>query len=342
MKAFLGLPALFLCSQLSFGAIDGKVVNQTTGRPQAGVSILLVKPGQSGMKTIGSTATDSSGHFLFPKDEPGGGPQLLQASYKGVNYNKLMTPNIPTSGVEVDIYEATKSPAVARVAQHMMIFEPNSAQLAVNETVVIQNDSTTTYNNDDLGGLRFYLPPAANGQVRISAQGPQGMPLPRPAERTSQSDVLKVNFPVKPGETQFQLTYVLPSGTPFTFRSRVVGVKGMAQGPLRLIAPAGVTLAGSDIQALGTEPKTQATIYNVTAPDLFSVDVAGTGTLHNDDTATSGQDGDSPAVTQANPKIYKHLPWLVFLAFSVLGIGVIILFQNSPARRSNSDELQRS
>ena len=108
------------------------------------------------------------------------------------------------------------------------------------------------------------------------------------------------------------------------------------------MAPLGVTLTGNDIQALGTEPKTQATIYNVTAPDLFSVDVAGTGTLHNDDTG-GGQDGDSPAVTQANPQIYKHLAWLVLLAFSVLGVGLTILFQNSPARNSDGgNELQRS
>ena len=197
MRKLYSVAALSLLGQLSlFAAINGTVVNRTTGKPQAGVNLLLVKPGQSGMRTIGSAVTDASGQFVFPKDEPGGGPQLLQASYKGVNYNKLMTPNIPTSNVELDIYEASKSPAAVHVIQHMMIFEPNSAQIAVNETVVIQNDSTTTYSNDDLGGLRFYLPPAANGQVKISAQGPQGMPLPRPAERTSQSDVLKVNFPV--------------------------------------------------------------------------------------------------------------------------------------------------
>lgn len=333
MKSIRWLVAFLLLSQASlFASINGRVVNQTTGKPQQGVSILLVKPGQSGMKTIGSTVTDASGQFLFAKDEPGGGPQLLQASYKGVNYNKLMTPNIPTSNVELQVYEATKSAAVAHVIQHMVIFEPNSAQIAVNETVVIQNDSTTTYKNDDLGGLRFYLPPSANGQVKVSAQGPQGMPLPEAAERTSESDVLKVNFPVKPGETQFQLTYVLPSGTPFKFRSRVVGVKGMVEGPVRLIAPAGVTLAGNDIQALGTEPKTQATIYNVNAPDMFSVDISGTGSLHTDDTGAGGQDSDSPQVTQANPPIYKHLPWLVALAFSVLGVGMAILFQNSPAR----------
>lgn len=312
-------------------AIDGIVVNRTTGKPQAGVNITLVKPGQGGMRTLGTTTSDASGHFVFEKDEPGGGPQLLQASYKGVNYNKLMTPNIPTSNVELDIFEATKSPAVAHVAQQMLLIEPNSSQIAVDETVIVQNDSTTTFSNPESGELQFYLPPAANGQVRVNAQGPQGMPLPRPAEKTKETDVFKIDFPIKPGESEFDVNYVLPAGSPFLFHDRVVGIKGMPAGPLRLIAPPGVTFSGKDIQQIGTEPKTQATIYNVTAPDLFSFNITGTGSLHQQDTDTE-DDADRPQVVQANPQIYAHLGWLLTLAFAILGVGLIFLFRTSPVR----------
>src|ERR1700746_401362 len=215
-------------------AIDGTVVNRTTGKPEPGVSITLVKPGQGGMRTLGTTVRDNSGHFVFEKDEPGGGPQLLQAAYKGVTYNKLMTPNIPTSNVELEIFEATKSPEVARVSQQMLLIEPNSSQIAVSETVVVDNNTNTTLSNPETGELRFYLPPAANGQVRVNAQGPQGMPLPRAAEKTNETDVFKVDFPIKPGQTEFSVNYILPAGSPFTFHGRVVGVKGMTSGPLRV------------------------------------------------------------------------------------------------------------
>jgi len=334
MKSCIALMAfVVLLPAAAFASIDGTVVNRTTEKPQANVTVTLVKPGQGGMKTLGTAVSDASGKFLFEKDQPGGGPQLLQANYAGVNYNKLMTPNIPTANVELDVYEATKSAAVARVSQRMLIFEPNASQLAVSETVVMENPSDHTYNNDELGGLRFFLPPAANGQVRISAQGPGGMPLPRPAEKTREDDVYKVQFPIKPGSTEFQISYVLPVGSPFQFRGRVVGVPGMPAGPLRLVAPPGVTLSSNDIQAVGTEPKTQANIYNVTAPNLFSVDVAGTGSFRQDD--SGGQDNDSPPVTQSTPAIYRHLPLLVALAFSVLTVGLIFLFQSSPdAKRS--------
>jgi Carboxypeptidase regulatory-like domain len=316
---------------LLFGAIDGTVVNSTTGKPQPGVTITLVKPGQQGMKTLGTTVSDAAGHFRFENDQPGGGPQLLQASYNDVNYNKLMTPNIPTSNVELDVYEATQAASVARVAERMMLVEPNASQIAVSETVILQNDSKTTYNNESVGSLRFFVPPAANGQVHVNVQGPQGMPLPRAAEKTDETDVFKVNYPVKPGETQFEVTYVIPAGSPFTLRGRVIDIKGMQAGPLRLIAPAGVALAGKDVRSAGTEPKTQATIYTVVAPDAFSVDVSGIGSLHTPET-TDPDHSDAPQVVEGQPQIYRHLSWLLAFTLSILTAGLIFLFRSSPVR----------
>lgn len=330
------LAAGFLCvAACAFAAIDGTVVNKTTGKPLAGASITLVKPGQQGMRTLGTTISEAAGHFQFANDEPGGGPQLLQVNYAGVNYNKLLTPNIPTSGVEVDVYEATKSADVVHVAQRMLVFEANTSRIGVTETVVLENSSSTTFNNADTGGIRFYLPPASNGQVNVSAQGPQGMPLPRAAEKTNEENVFKVDFPVKPGETQFQITYVLPVGAPFTFRGKLVNIKGMIASPLRLVAPPGITLSGSDIQQLGVEPNTQATIFNVVRDGAFSVDLAGTGSLNGpsgNNAAGSSSDDESPPVTEGPPKIYQHLGWLLGFALGILGIGVIVLYRSSPVR----------
>jgi plastocyanin len=319
----------FLAANAAFGAIDGTVINKTTGVPAANVSITLVKPGQGGMKTLGTTLSDASGHFAFANDQPGGGPQLLQAAFQGVNYNKLLTPATPTSGVELEVYDVSKTPGAAQVTQQFMVFEPDSSKIAVGETVIFQNSSTTTFNNEQTGSFRFYLPPAANGQVRVQVQGPQGMPLPRAAEKTEQENVFKISYPVKPGETQFEITYNIPAGPPFTYRGRIVPVKGLQMGPMRLIAPSGVTMTGADVQSVGTEPKTQATIYTVTKPD-FSVDIAGTGTLHPPE--PEAPDNDSPPVTTGDPQIYKHLPWLAGLALGILAVGLVVLYRTSPVR----------
>jgi hypothetical protein len=323
---------LLLVASPLFAAIDGTVVNKTSGKPQSGVNITLVKPGAQGMQTIGTAVSDATGHFRFEKDQPGGGPQLLQAAYKGVNYNKLMTPNIPTSNVELDVFEATKSPAAARVSQHMLILQPTTTQFTVNEMVIVANAGNTTYNDPAQGGVRFYLPAEANGQVKVSAQGQQGMVLPRVAEKTEEDSIYKVDYPIKPGETQFDISYVLPVGSPLKYQGRVVGVKGIAGGPLRLIAPAGVTLSGADLQSIGQEPKTQATIYNVTAQRDFSVDVTGFGSLHAGEDANAVDTSESPQLTEGLPHIYSHMAWMVVLAFAILGVGLVMLFKASPVK----------
>ncbi|MBV9759836.1 MAG: hypothetical protein JO340_04660 [Acidobacteriaceae bacterium] len=333
MKKFVPSAVFGLLGALNlWGAIDGVVTNRTTGKPAAGVNIALLKPGAQGMQTLGATVSDSTGHFVFENDQPGGGPQLLQASYKGVTYNKLLTPNISTSNVDLDIYEVTKSPAGAKIIEQMLVLEPSSSQLTAEETVVIRNDTTTTYNNEALGALLFYLPPAANGQVKVSAQGPQGMPLPRAAEKTDKDDVFKVNFPIKPGETQIQVAYVLPVGSPLTFRGRMVSIQGMPTSPLRLVVPPGVILAGSDVERIATEPRTQATIYGIKTAAGFSVEVAGRGSLRGDDQASAADGNESPSITQGQPRIYRHLPWLLALALSILAAGFAILFRSSPVR----------
>ena len=332
MKRLSFVPLLLLSAGLLRASIDGTVVNGSTGKPQPGVNIALVKPGQQGMQTIGTTVSDANGHFVFEKDQPGGGPQLLQAFYNGVNYNKLMTPNIPTSDVKLEVFEATKSAAIARVAQHMMLVEPSTSSIAVSENVIIQNDSTSTYSNPAVGSVRFFLPPEANGQVKVQVQGPQGMPLPRPAERTETEGIYKVDYPIKPGETQVEVDYAIPAGSPFTLRGQVVGVKGMASsGPLRLIAPAGVTLAGKDLEIVGKEPKTQATIYNVRANGAFSTEISGVGSLRGPETTQADQN-DSPPVTEGQPQIYHYLGWLLGLALSILAVGLVYLYVSSPVR----------
>jgi hypothetical protein len=331
MRTLVAISVLAFSGTNLFAAVDGVVLNKTSGKPQAGVSVSLVKPGQGGMRTLGSTTTDASGHFAFDKDEPGGGPQLLQASYSGVNYNKLLTPNMQTSGIELDIFESTRSAEVARVTQRMLVLEPAANHVVANETVILDNQSTTTFNDPAQGGLQFYLPPAADGQVRVQAQGPGGMPLPRAAERTPKGNIYKVDFPIKPGQTEFQVQYTLPTGSPMTFRGQVVNIKGMVAGPLRLVAPAGVTISGSDVQPLGTEPTTQATIYNVLRDGPFSVEIAGTGSLRGPE-AEEGDSNDSPPATEGMPTLYQHLGWLVGLTFAILAAGLALVYRSSPVR----------
>jgi hypothetical protein len=328
-------PALAMLALIpaAFCAVDGTVINGTTGKPQAGVSITLVKPGQKGMETVSATTSDAQGHFQFETAQSGGGPQLLQANYKSVSYNKMLTPDVPTSGVELKVFEASKSPAEAKVSQHMLVVEPSANQIGVSETIIVQNDGKATYSNDELGGIRFFLPPGANGKVSVSVKGPGGMPLPRSAKETEDKGVYKVPFPIKPGETEFDLTYAMPATDPLKFEGKVVGIKGQPAGPLRLVAPNGVTLEGADLKKLGQEPKSLATIYDVTAAGPFSVNVQGMGSLRGGgDDATGTDTSDAPQIEAVKPPVYRYLPVLIGLALGILGLGLLILYRSSPVR----------
>ncbi|MGH9609138.1 MAG: carboxypeptidase-like regulatory domain-containing protein [Bryobacteraceae bacterium] len=326
MKSLLAGTVFLLGCVPLMASIDGTVLNGTTGKTQAAAQVNLMQPGGQGMQVLAKTETDASGHFVFNQARPMG-PILLQVRYKGVHYDKLLTPNVSASNVQLEIYEPTKSPAVAQVAQRMLIFDANTSRIGVEEMAIIENQSKQTYNNRSLGALRFFLPPAANGQVRVSVQDASGMPLPRPAEKTATEHVFRVDFPIKPGQTEINVNYTLPVGSPFTYRGRVVGVKGMQAGPLRLVAPLGITLGGSDIQELGIEPTTQAGIYNIKGNGNFSVEITGTGSMRQD---ANADNSDEPQYIPGKPPIYKHRSLLLGLALTILALGAVVLYRTSP------------
>src|SRR5947209_12152870 len=111
---------LMFSSRLS--AVDGVVINATTNQPQPDVAVNLVQPGKSGMQTIGSTKSDVAGRFRIEKTVLG--PQLIQAVYKGVTYNKMVMPGAPASNLEVSVYESTNKRGTAQVTQHMILLQP--------------------------------------------------------------------------------------------------------------------------------------------------------------------------------------------------------------------------
>jgi hypothetical protein len=62
--------ALLLACTLPLLAVDGVVVNGTTGKPQEGVAVSLLQPGAGGMQQLGSAKSDAQGQFKIDKDIP--------------------------------------------------------------------------------------------------------------------------------------------------------------------------------------------------------------------------------------------------------------------------------
>lgn len=308
-----------LFPSLAFAAIDGTVYNRTTGKPQPGATVTLYKLGQNGLESVESVKSGAQGEFQITQDFAG--PRLLQSAYDGVTYNHMLPPGSPTSNVDLDVYNSSKQPGKAEVAQHMVLLETARGQLAVSESYVFRNDGKTTYNDPDGGTLHFYLPPAAKGMVQVNCTAPQGMPIRRAADKTEQPDVYKVDFPIKPGETRIDLGYSVPFTPPGVFESKIL-YKG---GPTRLVAPQGVTFQGDGIELISQEPRTKASIYNVKGSD-FKVQIAGTGALQRGGEDAADENA-GPSIEQIKPKVYEKLTWILALALSILALGFALLYR---------------
>ena len=305
-----------------WASVDGTVVNATTGRPLGSTSVSLVQPGQNGMQPLGEASSGPDGKFRFDQAVQNG-PVLLQVTYKGVTYNRMLPPGTPTSGIDLEVYDSSSDSAIAKASRDMILLEPTAGELLVSETVLLENGGKVTYNDPSNGTFRFYMPEAGAAKVQVNCSGPQGMPLPRKAEKTNQAGIYKVNFPVKPGETRFDITYSLPATTKFS--GRIVQKEGTAN----LVSPRGVTLEGDSVQAVGQEPNTQATVYSIKGRE-FAVNIEGTGSLRGAEPsqAAAGEDNGPPPIKSAPPRLYDQLYAILGLTAAILLLGFVLLYRS--------------
>jgi hypothetical protein len=317
---------LWLLCLPAFAAVDGTVTNGTTGKPAANTIVSLVQPGQGGMQTLQSVKTDAQGNFHL--DKAAQGATLVQVFYGGVLYNKVVMPGMPSSGMQVEVYDASSKPATAKVVQHFIVLQPGDTEMAVSEGILYQGDPKLTFNDAANGTLHFYLPPEAKGQVSVTINAPGGMPIQRPAEKTNQPNVYKVMYPIKPGETRFDLNYVVPVTSPMVFSGKILHTEGASD----LVIPTGVTIKGDNLELAGQEPKTQANIYRIKNAS-FKVEVEGKGSLTQPEAAAQDEDNGAPTIQEVKPRIYERLYWILGMAFAILGLGPFVLYRNAAVAR---------
>jgi hypothetical protein len=314
--------ALLLAS-LPLLAIDGIVINITTGKPQSGVAIDLVQPSQNGMVPLGAATSDARGQFKIDAQIPPG-PGLVQASYQGTTYNQIITPGMPTTGIQVKVYDATKKAGVVKTLEHLILLEPGVDNLRVSETFVVANQTNLTFNDPAKGAIQFYLPPAALSKAQVVITAPGGMPITRPPLKTAAASIYTVDYPAKPGETRMDVTYSVPAAEKFA--GKVVA----SDSATHLVTPPAVTVTGDGIEPAGREPQTQANVYNLTGLD-YNLLIDGVGSLRDDSQAAPGEDGGSPQVEIKKPRLYSQLFWVLGLALGILALGGTMLYRRGTA-----------
>ena len=301
-------------------AVDGTVINKTTGKPQAGATVTLYKLGQAGMESIESVKSDAQGKFRI--DQPIQGPHLVQSAFDGVTYNHIMPPGSPTSGLSLDVYNSSKKPGAAHLLRHFLIFEPSGDQMTVQEGFSFRNEGLTTYNDPDGGTLKFYLPAGAEGKAQVKATAPQGMPIDRAAEKTDQKDIYKVDFPIKPGDTNFAVNYVMPYTSGAVYEGKLLF---KTDQPTLLGAPPGVTLQAEGLVKRGQEPNSHTDVFAIDG-DHFKIEISGASAAADSDSGDSG-----PGIEEIMPKVWGNMKLILALALGILALGFVVLYRAQPA-----------
>ncbi|MBI4891044.1 MAG: hypothetical protein HY821_10510 [Acidobacteria bacterium] len=320
--------AILLALALPLLALDGTVVNKSTGQPQPGVLVHATRMLQSGMEPAGSAKSGADGKFQIQAD--GSAPLLVQAVYQGVTYTVQIPPGRPSSGLELAIYSSAKNVAEAKLDQHMILVETDGKELVVNETLVYSNTGTTTWSDPDKGTLRVYIPAEAGANLMVRAMSPNSMPVEREPRKTAEKGVYVLDFPVKPGgETRFDISYKMPAKDPIELSGKIVH----APGAVRLIVPKGITVESPAIAPLGAEPQTQAAIFDVKGQS-YTLKISGAGTLRSSTPEPTEREEDGPRIQEIlSPGYARYWKWALGLMLAFLALSFWLQWIRTPGSK---------
>ncbi len=297
-------------------AVEGTVVNGTTGKPQAGAAVTLLSLSGGSMAAKGTVTSDATGRFRF--DRTVDGPHLLQAVHQGVTYNRLLQPETPSSQVVLEVFDVSGAWGAAKVLRHAVLLKPSGMDLSVRENILLRNREKVTLRPKD-GTFRFYVPDSGAESLRVQSRSPNGVPLQQAPVRTSEPGVYKLDLPLKPGDTQLDWSYTLPFRSPAEFAGRTF----QTDVPVRLVVPPGVTLTGDRLNFLGQEPTSRASNYVAETPQYKVIIRAGGAPIP----ANRASEEAGLAVTQILPRIYDNLYSILGLSFLALTFGFVRLYQ---------------
>jgi hypothetical protein len=204
------------CLFASVGAfaaqIIGTVTNGTTNQPSSGDEVVLLSL-SNGMDEVSRTRTDSHGHYsLNLPDEQA--PHLVRVARQSVHYFAPVPPGTTTA--DVTIYDAaTQLESVATYAR-VFHFQASGGTLDVSDMYVIKNQSLPPRSK--IGNQTFAVTLPDGAELRqTSITGPGGKPLPVAPVPSAVKNRYAFDFPVRPGETSFEVVYKLPYNGQYEF-----------------------------------------------------------------------------------------------------------------------------
>jgi hypothetical protein len=270
-------------------SITGTVTNKTTNKPAAGDEVVLIRL-QQGMQEASRTKTDSHGNFTL--DVTDQGIHLVRVTHDKAAYFRPAPPG--TQSVEIDVYNAAaKVKGVSGEAEVLRLqTDPSGKALHVIENFFVKNDSNPPLTQFSDRPFEFYLPEGAVVEGS-AALAPGGMPVQATPTPLGDANHYAFVFPIRPGETRFQITYRLPYSGSFKFSPRVA----IPTDTIAIMMPKSMTFSpgpSAPYAAVTEETTAQTYVARSVAPSqALDFTVSGTGQMPRDagTAATAGSGG---------------------------------------------------
>jgi hypothetical protein len=261
-------------------SITGIVTNKTTNKPSGGDDVVLIRLAQ-GMQESTRTKTDAKGHFTLEIPNGDNGLHLVRVTHDKANYFRPAPQG--TQSVEVEVFNAAaKVKGVSSEADVMRLQTDESGKaLRIIENFFVKNESNPPLTQFSDRPFEFYLPEGAVVEGS-AALAPGGMPVQASPVPLGEPNHYAFIFPIRPGETRFQITYRLPYSGSLKFAPRVM----MPTDTIAIMMPKSMTFKpGPSAPYSPVTEETTAQTYvarNAQPSQALDFTVSGTGQMPRD------------------------------------------------------------
>jgi hypothetical protein len=320
--------------------LTGVVTNKTSEKPSAGDDVVLLKLSE-GMQEASRAKTDATGKFSLrlPDD---GGQHLVRVTHQGVNYFKPAPAG--TTSVQVDVYDAAKQVEGVNGRADILRVQTNNGQMEATELFVLQNDSKPPRTQMSEHSFELTLPQGAVIDSSLAA-GPGGMPVNSSPVPTGQPYRYAYVFPIRPGETKFQVSYHTPYSGSFSFQPQIL----TPMQDVVVMLPKSMEFKGGTTEfTSGGEEKGMNIFvaHNIAAGKQLAFSLSGTGQIPREaqegDAAADGQQAASGGSPDNRPggglgrpeegpdALQKYKFWILGGLAAALVVGAVVVINQKP------------
>ena len=327
-----------LVSTGAFAAqITGTVTNATTNKPSSGDEVTLLSLA-NGMQEVGSTKTDSQGHYTLNVPDQGG-QHLVRVARNSVHYFKAAPPG--TTTVDVTVYDAATQVEGLVTDARVFHLQASGGSMDVQELYILNNQSQPPRTK--IGNQTFAITLPDGAQMgEASLTGPSGMPLTVAAVPSGAKNRYAYDFPIKPGQTRFELTYKLPYSGSHEFSLK-------PESPLSelgVLLPKSMTFTGTsggfaqDVDEAGLAvffaknvPANQEVKFSISGEGLIPTEPPGGG----NPAQPTGESGGAPIPSSSGGT--REALWFIVGALVILiGGGAFVMWRKSKAARAAAQD----